>query len=96
MEIVATQSVRVWARRWQISGDEVVAVCSSTVQLKKGLGNLLPRNLQYLGLSAELRAPLAVVRKVKQQGPVQSVLSPQHSIHFCFEKGGGEIQPAND
>jgi len=67
MEIVARQSVGVWARRWQFSGDKVAA-CSSTVELKTVLGKHLLRNLQYLGLSAQLRAPRAVVREVKQRG----------------------------
>ena len=87
MEIVARQSVSVWARNWHFSGDKVVVACSSTVELKKVLGQHLLRNLEYLGLSAQLRAPRAVVREVKQQEPI---LSPQRSIYFCLKKSAGE------
>jgi len=87
MEIVARQSVGVCTRRWQFSGDKGVALCSNTFELKKVLEKLLLRNLQYLGLSAQLRAPCAIVREVKQQWPI---LLPQHSIYFCFKRRCGE------
>jgi len=53
---------------------------------EEGVGKTLAKKLRT-SWPIQLRAPRAVVREVKQQGPI---LTPQRSIYFCFKNGDGE------
>jgi hypothetical protein len=56
----------------------------------KVLGIHLPKNLEYLDLSVQLRAPRTGVGEKKQQGQQGPSLFLKHSVYFCFEKSEGE------